>query len=186
MSTKNESGFSYIDVMIAIVILMVGILALMSGMGGAVLQARSQEQQMVAKQVAASTMESIMSVKETDPDRLGWKAVGNVGSNPDSLGVPQGVFITGMQDVHVGAGPDAIIGTADDDGATVPNLQREITITDECDTDAPSYNCPTPGTNPVRFRNVRVDVRYFVGAVPRTESLQTVLTDYAISTDAGE
>ena len=186
MSTKNESGFSYIDVMIAIVILMVGILALMSGMGGAVLQARSQEQQMVAKQVAASTMESIMSVKETDPDRLGWKAVGNVGSNPDSLGVPQGVFITGMQDVHVGAGPDAIIGTADDDNVTVPNLQREITITDECDPDAPSYNCPTPGTNPVRFRNVRVDVRYFVGAVPRTESLQTVLTDYAISTDAGE
>lgn len=187
MDTRNESGFSYIDVMIAIVILMVGVLALMSGMGGAVLQARSQEQQMVAKQVAASTMESIMSVKETDPDRLGWKAIGNVGSNPDPIsGVPQGVFVVGMQDVHVGAGPDEILGTADDDNVTVPNLQREITIIDECDPDAPSYNCPTPGTNPVKFRNVRVDVRYFVGAVPRTESLQTVLTDYAIATDAGE
>lgn len=173
--------------MIAIVILMVGVLALMSGMGGAVLQARSQEQQMVAKQVAASTMESIMSVKETDPDRLGWKAIGNVGSNPDPIsGIPQGVFVVGMQDVHVGAGPDEILGTADDDNVTVPNLQREITIIDECDPDAPSYNCPTPGTNPVKFRNVRVDVRYFVGAVPRTESLQTVLTDYAIATDAGE
>jgi len=186
MNTKNESGFSYIDVMIAIVILMVGILALMSGMGGAVLQARSQEQQMVAKQVAASTMESIMSVKETDPDRLGWKAVGNIGSNPDPIsGVPQGVFVVGFQDVHEGAGPDEIIGTADDDGATLPNMQRQITIVDECDPDAPSYNCPTPGVNPVRFRNVRVDIRYFVGAVPRTESLQTVLTDYAIATDAG-
>ncbi|KXK06893.1 MAG: hypothetical protein UZ17_ACD001000208 [Acidobacteria bacterium OLB17] len=185
MDTKNESGFSYIDVMIAIVILMVGILALMSGMGGAVLQARSQEQQMVAKQVAASAMESIMSVKETDPDRLGWKAIGNVGSNPDINGVPQGVFVSGFQDVHEGAGPDEIIGTADDDGPTIPNLQRQITIVDECDPDAPSYNCPTPGTAPVRFRNIRVDVRYFVGAVPRTESLQTVLTDYAISADAG-
>ncbi|MBX3282146.1 MAG: hypothetical protein KF756_06675 [Acidobacteria bacterium] len=183
MDTKNESGFSYIDVMIAIVILMVGILALMSGMGGAVLQARSQEQQMVAKQIAASTMESIMSVKETDPDRLGWKAVGNVGSNPDVNGVPQGVFVVGFQDVHTGAGPDEILGTADDDGATAPNLQRQITILDECDPDAPSYNCPTPGTNPVRFRNVRVDVRYFVGAVPRTETLQTVLTDYAVAID---
>ncbi|HQZ82274.1 MAG TPA: hypothetical protein PLR83_03565 [Pyrinomonadaceae bacterium] len=185
MKTTNESGFSYIDVMIAIVILMVGILALMSGMGGAVLQARSQEQQMVSKQIAASTMESIMSVKETDPDRLGWQAVGNIGSNVDSGGVAHGVFVAGFQDVHEGAGPDEIIGTADDDGPTLPNVQRQITIVDECDPDAPSYNCPTPGGNPVRFRNIRVDVRYFVGAVPRTETLQTVLTDYAIATDAG-
>src|SRR5690606_36833510 len=109
-----------------IVILMVRILALMSGMGGAVLQARSQEQQMVAKQIAASTMESIMSVKETDPDRLGWKAVGNIGSNPDAGGVPQGVFVLGFQDVHEGPGPDEIITTADNDGVTLTNMQRQI------------------------------------------------------------
>ncbi len=48
---KSEAGFTYIDVMIAIVILMVGILALMAAMSGAVLQAKGQEQQLIAKQV---------------------------------------------------------------------------------------------------------------------------------------
>src|SRR5882757_5653564 len=101
MNGKSEAGFSYIDVMIGIVILMVGILALMSGIAGSVLQTRAQEQQLLAKQIAGSTMESIMSVKETDPTRLGWNAVGNVGTNPDANGVPQGIFVTGFQPVKL-------------------------------------------------------------------------------------
>src|SRR3569623_790915 len=100
MKNGSQAGFSYIDVMIALVILLVGILALLSGISGSILQTRSQEQQLAAKQVATSTMESIMSVKETDPTRLGWDAVGNVGSNPDASGTPQGVFVMGWQPVY--------------------------------------------------------------------------------------
>ncbi|MGE3468183.1 MAG: hypothetical protein AB7J13_14795 [Pyrinomonadaceae bacterium] len=176
---KAEAGFSYIDVMIALVILMVGILALMSGLSGAVLQAKGQEQQMVAKQVASSTLESIMSVKETDPERLGWPAVGNVGSNTEN-GVPQGIFVVGMQPVFPNAGADEIIGTADDSGTPLRAMQRQIIITDQCDPERPSYNCPTPGLSAVRIRSVQVIVRYFVGALPREEQLTTVMTDYAV------
>jgi type II secretory pathway pseudopilin PulG len=178
-SNNTEAGFSYIDVMIAVVILMVGILALLSGMSGAVLQAKGRDQQMLAKQTAASTMESIMSVKETDPARLGWSAVGNVGSNPVG-GVPQGIFVTGFQPVEDNAGPDEVLGTADDTGAVVTGLQRRIVITDVCDPDRPSYNCPTPGVNVVRIRSVEVTVRYFIGALSRDEVITTVLTDYAL------
>lgn len=179
MKNISEAGFSYIDVMIAIVILMVGILGLMSGMSAAVLQAKGQDQQMIAKQVAASTMESIMSVKETDPARMGWTKVGNVGSNPVA-GVPQGIFVTGMQPVLPNAGADEVLGTADDSGTPAQSLQRQIIITDQCDPDRPSYNCPTPGTSAVRIRSVEVIVRYFVGSLPREEKLTTVLTDYAV------
>ena len=168
--------------MIAIVILMVGILALMSGMSGAVLQAKGQEQQMFAKQVAASTMESIMSVKETDPGRLGWKAVGNVGSNVVD-GVPQGIFVNGLQNVLPDPGADNIIGTADDTGEPVSGLRRQIIITDQCDPDRPSYNCPTPGLFFVRIRTVQVIVTYFVGTLQRQEQVTTVLTDYAVTDD---
>ena len=178
MKNKAEGGFSYVDVMIAIVILMVGILALMSGMAGAAIQAKGQEQQMTAKQVAASTMESIMSVKETDAARLGWDAVGNVGSNVVN-GTPMGVFVTGMQNVRPNAGPDEVLGTADDTGTPYIALQRQIIITDVCDPDRPSYNCPTPGTRRVRIRTVQVVVRYFVGSLSRDERLTTVLSDYA-------
>ncbi len=179
MISKSESGFSYIDVMIALVILMVGILALLSGISGSILQARGQEQQLLAKQIATSTMESIMSVKETDPARMGWKAVGNVGSNPDSLGVPQGIFVTGFQPVKLDAGADEVLGTADDTGTVVQGQQRQIVITDLCDPDRPSSICTPAGTFVIKFRSVNVTVKYNVGALQRQETLTTVLTDYA-------
>ncbi len=181
MKDRSQAGFSYIDVMIALVILLVGVLALLSGISGSVLQARSHEQQLLAKQVATSTMECIMSVKETDPTRLGWNAVGNVGSNPDANGVGQGIFLTGWQPVYSDPGVDEVIGTADDSGAVVANLQRQIVITDVCDPDRPSpVICSPAGSYAVKIRSVVVNVRYNVGGLLRQESVTTVLTDYSI------
>ena len=182
MKNTSSAGFSYIDVMIAIVILMVGILALLSGMSGAVLMSKSQEQQLNAKQIAASTMESIMSLKETDPLRLGWITVGNIGTNFDTTtGTNRGVFVNGEQVVRADAGNDEVLGTADDTGATIQGMTREIVITDQCDPSRPSPNCPTPGTSAVRIRTVVVTIRYFVGQIRRQEVLTTVLTDYAVT-----
>lgn len=181
MKDRTQAGFSYIDVMVALVILMVGILALLSGISGAILQSRGHEQQLLAKQIATSTLESIMSVKETDPARLGWNAVGNVGTNP-VLGVNQGIFVNGFQSVFLNAGPDEVIGTADDNGAVVAGLQRSIVVTDVCDPDRPSpVICSPAGAFKVRIRSVVVTVKYNVGAVQRQEVLTTVLTDYAIA-----
>lgn len=180
MRSNTESGFSYIDVMIALVILMVGVLALLSGISASILQSRGHEQQQLAKQYATSTMESIMSVKETDSARLGWNAVGNVGSNPDSNGNPQGIFVTGFQPVMSDAGPDEVLGTADDTGTQIPGLQRQIVITDVCDPDRPSPICAPPGTFKIRIRTVDVTIRYDVGTLQRDEVVRTVLTDYAV------
>ncbi len=181
MKDTSESGFSLIDVMIAMVILTVGILAILAGLAGAVLQSKGQASQLLAKQVATSTMESIMSLKETDPNRLGWITIGNVGTNPDVNNIPRGLFVTGVQPVRVDAGPDEVLGTADDTGAVIPDLTREIVIGDECDPDRPSYNCPTPGGEDVRLRSVRVTVEYSVGQTRRREVLTTILSDYAIA-----
>jgi Tfp pilus assembly protein PilV len=178
MKRVSNAGFSYIDVMISLVILMVGVLGLLSGISGSVLQSRGQEQQTLAKQMAASAMESIMSVKETDPTRLGWPAVGNVGSNVDSGGVARGVFLTGAQPVYVDAGPDEIIGTADDTGNVVANMTRQIIITDLCDPDRPSSICTPAGAAAIRMRSVQVIVTYNVGTIQRQEQITTVLTDY--------
>lgn len=182
MKFKSERGFSYIDVMIGLVILMFGILSMFAAISWSAVQAKGHEQQLLAKQVATSTMESIMAVKETDPQRLGWPAVGNIGSNPDAgTGVPQGIFSVGFQPVRVDAGPDEVLGTADDSGATVSQLQRRIVITDVCDPDRPSPTiCSPAGTLPVRIRSVQVTVTYNVGGLQRQESVQTVLTDYAV------
>lgn len=182
MNTRSESGFSYVEVMIALVILMVGVLAMLAAISWSIVQAAGHEQQLLAKQIATSTLESIMAVKETDPQRLGWPAVGNVGSNPDpATGVAQGIFVVGFQPVRVDAGADQVVGTADDSGATISQLRRRIVITDICDPDRPSPSiCNPAGTNPVRIRSVQVTVTYNVGGLQRQEQVQTVLTDYAV------
>lgn len=179
MKNNSENGFSYIDVMCAIVILVVGILALLSAITSAVVQSASQQQQLAARQIASSTIESIMSAKETSSGTLGWSRVGNVGSNPDVNGNMQGIFLTGNHQVRNDAGPDRIVGTADDTGGLVGGFQRQIVITDQCDPDRPSPNCPTPGTYAVRIRSIQVTISYFVGSIQRQEQLTTVLTDYA-------
>lgn len=183
MKVKSEAGFTYIDVMCAMVILTVGILALLSAIAGGVLQSNAQQQQLNAKQIAASTMESIMSVKETaDPlRRLGWNAVGNVGSNPDGAGGFSGIFLNGLQPVRADAGPDQTFGTNDDNGAVIAGTQRRIVITDQCDLDRPSPapTCATPGTFPIMIRLVQVTITYSVGTIQRQEVSTTVLTNYA-------
>lgn len=181
MKRRSEAGFTYIEVLIAVVILMVGVLAMVAAISAAVLQSRGQDQQLTARHIAASTMESIMSVKETDPVRLGWKAVGNIGSNPDPSdgNTPKGIFVVGRHEVRANAGPDEVIGTADDNGDVIQGYQREIRIIDQCDLDRPSANCPTPGDSPVKIRLIEVRIFFFVGTAERTELVRTVLTDYS-------
>jgi type II secretory pathway pseudopilin PulG len=175
----KEAGFSYIDVMIAVVILLIGITALVGAIAGAVIRTRDQEQQLNAKQIATSTMESIISVKETDPNRLGWDKLGNVGSNPVG-GVPQGIFLVGNQSVRANAGPDEVLGTADDSGDILPGIQRQIVITDICDPDrrSPAPVCDPPGTMPVMMRRVEVTITYFANTLQRQERITTILTKY--------
>ncbi len=183
MKNKSERGFTYIDVMVAIVILSVGILALLAAITGAVVQSRGQEEQLDAKQIATSTMEAIMAVKETKTTAtslaFGWERVGNVGNNPDAGGNPQGIFVNGMQPVRINPGPDQIVGTGDDSGVPVPGFARRIAITDQCDPERPSQNCATPGDFDVKVRLVVITVTYNVGTIQRQEQLTTVLTDYA-------
>lgn len=178
MKSQKQEGFTYIDVMIGVVILLVGILAMLSAITASVIQAKGQEQQIAAKQVASSTMESILSVKETDAARLGWDKIGNVGTNPDGNGIPQGVFLTGIQTVKDSPGPDLIWGTNDDSGNILNGVNRQIVIKDECDPDRPSPNCTPPGTLAVKIRSIEVIVNYSVIGATRQEKITTILTSY--------
>lgn len=183
MKERSQAGFSYIDVMIAIVILMVGILALLSAISASILLSKGQENQLQAKQIVTSTMESIMSVKESSDYHLGWYSIGNVGSNPWPLptSAPAGIFVVGFQSVTENPGHDQIWGTADDSGPVIDGFRRQVTITDVCDPDRPSPNCDPPSSqHTVRIRRVEVLVNYFIGATPYQERATTILTDYAI------
>lgn len=188
-----EAGFIYLDVMFAIVIMMVGVVALAGALTVAIVCASGSQQQLLAKQYAAATMEVIFSAR--DIDKLGWDAIGNVGSNPDKNGVPQGIFLVGDQPIRTQAGANGIygnsndsvapvagvngvVGTADDTGTIVPGFTRRIDIVDVCDPQRPSANCNPAGTYPVMFRQITVTVKYTNRGITQQEQMSTIMTNY--------
>jgi Tfp pilus assembly protein PilV len=184
---KGEQGFSYIDVIIAIMICSIGILAMTSALTSNLIRAYGMTNQIAAKQVAISTLESVFSAREVEkPDSEGgtlegWNSVGNVGTNPVD-GVPQGVFVAGWNPVREKNGPDGVAGTEDDacaaantdcPGETVTNpvvkgIERRIVITD----------LPDATFNTIRKRKVAITVRYKISNFMREESTTSLITDY--------
>jgi hypothetical protein len=176
MHSKNDSGFSYLDVLIATTILLVGVLALAGAMTSAVVLTTDSEQQLVAKQQASSALEAIFSAR--DIDALGFDAVGNVGDPA----VPGGVFLTGRQRIWPSAGADGIIGTTDDalgrdgtpssgdEGVPDPTFERQIVITDIPNPDRP--------TAPISLRQITVTIFYSVGSNQRQETYVSYIADF--------
>jgi len=188
---KTEAGFSYIDVMIALVILMVGILASVAALTANLVRSLETEKRVAAKQIALSTIESIFSARDIAKTGSisGWNTVGNIGTNPDNNGVMQGIFMTGFRPIRQDLGWDGVAGTIDDacdDGAAcqvsgrpdnnseiVKGFERRIVITDVPDPERPSP------PHAVSRRRIDVTVRYFVNQLRLEQTVSTIITNYA-------
>jgi type II secretory pathway pseudopilin PulG len=191
MSTTNrQSGFSYIDVMIAIVIMMVGILAMVGALSANIVRSLESEKRTMAKQLALSTIESIVSAKEIQRPGVvdGWASLRNVMNPAPAPPEPNGIFLTGFNPVRTDYGWDGVAGTIDDacnntgpcivpgrpnnDSPLMNGFQRQIVVTDVADPERPSP------PNPITRRRVDVTVRYFVNQATRTETMSTVISNY--------
>lgn len=185
----SESGFSYIDVMVAIMILMVGILGALAAITSSVVRSRESQQTAIAKEMANSTLESIFVCRDMARPRSleAWHQVGLIGTNPVN-GVPQGLFRGGWTPIRRDVGKDGIYGTVDDacDGTgTCPNydgtfnssevlqgLERRIEITD-----LQTPNRPEAIWGIMR-RRIDVTVRYTVAGGTREEKVSTIITRF--------
>lgn len=186
---RGQEGFSYIDVMIAIVIMMVGVLAMVGALAANLIRSMESERRIMAKQVALSTIESITSAKDIQRPGVvdGWDSLRNVmGSVP--VGEINGIFVTGYNPVRVDSGWDGVAGTVDDacagtgpcvvsgrptnSSALMMGFQREIVITDVADPERPSP------PNPITRRRIDVNIKYFVNQATRNETASTIITNY--------
>lgn len=185
----TQGGFSYIDVMIAIVILMVGVLAMAGALAANLVRSMESEKRVMAKQLALSTIESILSAKDIERAGVvdGWESIRNVQTSLPA-GEINGIFLTGYNPVRLDEGWDGVAGTVDDacsgsgacivtgrpnnTSALVTGFQREIVITDVADAERPSP------PNPITRRRIDVNIKYFVNQATRTESTSTIVTNY--------
>jgi prepilin-type N-terminal cleavage/methylation domain-containing protein len=111
--SRKESGFTLIEVMVSMVILVVGVLSVADFFAQG-LQASYQTQiQYIAQQKAQEAMETIFTARDTKI--LNWNQIGNTNNGNG------GVFLTGAQPLCA-SGPDGLFGTSDDDTSTPDSI----------------------------------------------------------------
>jgi type II secretory pathway pseudopilin PulG len=98
-----QIGFALVEVMISIVIMTVGLVAMLGALGVALAASQTSQQDMIARQLASETMESVYTARNTS--QLSFTQINNVSNG--------GIFLDGGQQVKC-AGPDGILNTADD------------------------------------------------------------------------
>jgi prepilin-type N-terminal cleavage/methylation domain-containing protein len=105
---QAESGFSLLEVLISMAVLTIGLVSLLSVFGLAMASTQTSQQDMIAKQLANESLESIVTARNSS--QLAWDQVQNVGQ-----GDGNGIFAVGLQQMNL-PGVDGIYGTTDDSG----------------------------------------------------------------------
>ena len=174
---NNQGGFSYLEVIFAIMIMTVGVGASLGAISFAMIREKEADSKNLARQMTSSALESIFAARDLrNANPLNnWDAI----NNDDVTG---GIFKTGFTPIRLEAGFDGINGTADDacptgtnctvgantnSSAEVLGYQRQIIITD----------IPEAGIPAIRKKRIDVNVRYAVGQQTRVEQISTLLTN---------
>jgi prepilin-type N-terminal cleavage/methylation domain-containing protein len=100
---QTQRGFSLVEVMISMVLLVVGLVSMLGVFGVAMASTQTSQQNATAKQLANEAMESILTARETA--NVTWTQIQNTGGG--------GIFLPGFLPINC-PGVDGIIGTADD------------------------------------------------------------------------
>lgn len=122
-NARDENGFSMIEVMIAIVVMSVGILAIIASLASALAATDSAEADLIARQKALEGLESIYTARNSQ--QIPFSEVANTTNG--------GIFLAGAQKMLC-PGPDGLVGTADDapcttsSGAVCPNSGVECWV----------------------------------------------------------
>lgn len=180
---KNEAGFSLIETIIALVILLVGVLGAMQAVTFGVISMHESEKRVYAKQVIRSTVETVFSYRDMvafDPQRgltYNWDSIQT--QNVSSAGM----FLAGWQPIRENPGNDGIFGTGDDacaagSACTVGGYTNTSPVVQGYERQIEVVDLPENGI--VRKRRVTVRVRYWVGNLPREEVQSTIVANLPI------
>jgi prepilin-type N-terminal cleavage/methylation domain-containing protein len=107
---QAESGFTLIEVMIAVVIMTIGMLAVMASFGTALSATASAQEDLIARHKALDAMESIYTARNSQ--QLPFSSINNVAAG--------GIFLPGALPLLC-AGPDGLVGTGDDVACNAPD-----------------------------------------------------------------
>lgn len=124
----RASGFTMLEMTVAMVVLMVGLLALASAVGYALMATNRGRNVTNTKLLIVSVLEQVENLRNTG--ELSFGQINNIGV-VDPAGTA-GVFRAGFNQISNLPGADGIYGTADDltnTNASLTGYEREVVIT---------------------------------------------------------
>jgi len=176
---RADKGFTLLETMIALMVLVVGVLGLAAMLAASLVRMVGSQNDFIAQQKAEEAMEAIFTAKYTNSISFAGVANNSVG-NPAGLFVtaavplrqpgPDGLFNTindvgATSDYIIEPGPDNLMGTADDVRVDLSNnFTRTITIT----------NIGAAGD----LRQVAITVNYLTCGVPQSYTLTSFISAY--------
>ena len=149
---RGRAGFSLLEVLIAMAVLSIGLLALLGLFTVAVGAMQHAQEDLIAKQKAREVLEGIYTAR--NDSSISFDQIQNVSNG--------GIFEDDFQDMQT-AGPDGVVGTGDDgaietiDGTPLTNFKRKIEIVS------------VPGS--ADLRQVTVTIRCITATRPRDYSV---------------
>jgi hypothetical protein len=197
----GEEGFSLIEGMVALSILMVGLLGLAQVFYVGMFHASTSSSHLIAREKAREAIESVHTARDTRT--LNWSNIRNV-TPPTCAGVPAnpplpavaltgvggGIFLNGEQLMRQ-AGADGLVNTADDAAAGPEELPGRNGKFEA----GPPLAVPTTANDDIGLndfwrtvnicdvnddlRQIVVTIRYRVGPTMRTYSLTTYVSSFS-------
>jgi prepilin-type N-terminal cleavage/methylation domain-containing protein len=191
VQVSRQRGFTLVETMIAIVVMSIGILSLLAVFGTAVATTQNAQENLIARQKALETMESIYTARNTQ--QINFSQVANISNGgiftdgPTQLlfAGPDGLVNT-ADDVDFPAsgacpagpecitlpGPDGILGTADDTAMSLAYFQRQIQINTVLESDGKTVD--------PNLKQITVTVSYFTGGstVARSYTVNALISAF--------
>jgi type II secretory pathway pseudopilin PulG len=183
----RTDGFSFIELIVAMSILMVGLLGLAQVFYFGLAIVGTSSAQLIAREKAREAIESVHTARDTRV--ITWAQIRNT-TPPDCTAWPTttanggGTFINGQQNL-LAAGPDGLVSTADDTGLEMtPGPDNTLGTADDIPFAGFTREvaiCDING-NP-NLRQITVTIRYngsaAVGSQRRTYTLTTFISSFS-------
>ena len=188
---SRQRGFTLVETLIAIVVMTVGILSVLAVFGTAVATTQNAQENLIARQKALETMESIYTARNTQ--QINFSQIANISNGGIFTDGPTQLFSAGRDglvntsdDVNFPAlgacpagpecitlpGPDGILGTGDDTAMSLANFQRQIQIKTVLEADGVTID--------PNLKQITVTVSYSTSrsSVPRSYTVNALISSF--------
>jgi prepilin-type N-terminal cleavage/methylation domain-containing protein len=176
----RRDGFSLVEVMVAMLVLVVGMMSLVGVAAVGITRAGQSSPMLIAREKAREAIESVHTARDTG--QLTWDKINNVGNGGIFLSGPQPLKLAGadglvntdddadLEELR-SPGPDGQLDTSDDVVMPLENFTREIAITPINNDDSDSVN--------KNLRQIAVTVKYKVNSTWQTYTITTYISSFS-------